>query len=157
MKTYAQFVALPCAAIVFAFALANPAHAQQIHKWTDENGQVHFGTTPPPKQKTETVRIRNTEVTPVPGATSAAAPVATENADGTQKTAAQMQADEQQQAQLKSYCTNVRQRLTALTSRGRVVEQNPDGSRQALGQDAVASKLAAAQADEVRYCAPNNL
>ncbi len=157
MKTYAQFVAVPFAALLIMTAIANQAHAQQIHKWTDENGQVHFGTTPPPKQKTETVRIRNTEVTPVAGATPAAAPVATENADGTKKTAAQMQADEQQQAQLKSYCSNVRQRLTALTGRGRVVEQNPDGSRQALGQEAVASKLAAAQADEARYCTPNNL
>jgi Domain of unknown function (DUF4124) len=157
MKPYTQLAALPLAVLIFGATFAVTAHAQQIHKWTDENGQIHFGTTPPPKQKTETVRIRNTDVTPVAGASAPAAAVATENADGTKKTAAQMQADEQQQAQLKSYCSNVRQRLTALTSRGRVVEQNPDGSRQALGQEAVASKLAAAQADEARYCTPNSL
>jgi len=156
MKTTTQFAAFSIAALIFAFAVAESAQAQQIHKWTDENGQVHFGSTPPPKQQTETVKIRSTEVTPVAGADADAEPVSTENADGTQKTAEQIEADRQQLAQLKSYCSNVRQRLTALTGRGRVVEQNPDGSRQALGQEAIAARLAAAQAEEARYCTPNN-
>jgi len=153
MKTPTQLAVLPLAVLFFAVVIAESAQAQQIHKWTDENGQVHFATTPPPKQKTETVKIRSTEVTPVPGAASTTAAVSTENVDGSEKTAAQIQADQQQQAQLKSFCSNVQQRLTALTGRGRVVEQNPDGSRQALGQEEVAAKLAVAQADAARYCA----
>lgn len=155
MKITTQFAVLPLAVLIFSAVISDSAQSQQIHKWTDENGQIHYGTTPPPKQKTETVKIRRTDVTPIAG-TPAADPVSTENADSKQKTPAQIQADEQQQAQLKSYCSNVRQRLTALTGRGRVVEQNPDGSRQALGQEAVAAKLAAAQADEARYCTANN-
>ena len=32
----------------------------QVYKWTDENGNVHFGTQPPPGQQEE-VKIRNTK------------------------------------------------------------------------------------------------
>lgn len=35
-------------ATLFSICLAAPAGAQQLYKWTDENGTVHFTDSPPP-------------------------------------------------------------------------------------------------------------
>ncbi|MDJ0710233.1 MAG: DUF4124 domain-containing protein [Woeseiaceae bacterium] len=37
-------------------AIGTAAHAE-VYKWVDEDGNVHFTDTPPPKQKTEEVKI----------------------------------------------------------------------------------------------------
>ncbi len=37
-------------------AACAPATAQQIQKWTDANGRVHYGERPPPGQQTEAVQ-----------------------------------------------------------------------------------------------------
>ncbi len=45
--------------ILAAFLVCTvPAHAE-VYKWVDENGNVHFTDTPPPKQETEEVKIHS--------------------------------------------------------------------------------------------------
>ena len=39
-----------------SLAMTTAAHAE-VYKWVDEDGNVHFTDTPPPKQKTEEVKI----------------------------------------------------------------------------------------------------
>ena len=34
-----------------------PMHAQQIHKWTDEDGNVHYGTVPPTETPSDVVTV----------------------------------------------------------------------------------------------------
>ena len=48
-----KLLALTLAAFL---AMTTVAHAE-VYKWVDEDGNVHFTDTPPPKQKTEEVRI----------------------------------------------------------------------------------------------------
>lgn len=42
-----------------------PAANAEVYKWVDEDGNVHFADTPPPKQKTEEVKIQRA-ATPTP-------------------------------------------------------------------------------------------
>ena len=45
-------------ALILAASLAMTAVAHaEVYKWIDEDGNVHFSDTPPPKQETEEVRI----------------------------------------------------------------------------------------------------
>ncbi len=47
------------ALILGAFlAMSTAAHAE-VYKWVDEDGNVHFTDTPPPKQETEEVKIHS--------------------------------------------------------------------------------------------------
>ncbi len=41
-----------------SLAMTTAAHAE-VYKWVDEDGNVHFTDTPPPKQKTEEVKIHS--------------------------------------------------------------------------------------------------
>ncbi|MBI5784615.1 MAG: DUF4124 domain-containing protein [Rhodocyclales bacterium] len=42
--------------------LADPAGAEGVYKWVDAQGRTHFGSTPPPGQKTE--RLNSQTATP---------------------------------------------------------------------------------------------
>ncbi len=42
--------------VLLSLALAGVANAE-VYKWVDEDGNVHFTDTPPPKQETEEVKI----------------------------------------------------------------------------------------------------
>jgi hypothetical protein len=48
--------------LILLTALSFPAFAE-VYKWTDENGNVHFGSQPPPGKKEE-VKIRDTRSSP---------------------------------------------------------------------------------------------
>ncbi len=56
MKTLLLLVCLMFAGLPFAYA--------EVYKWVDEDGNVHFTDTPPPKQKIEEVKIQRA-ATPV--------------------------------------------------------------------------------------------
>jgi hypothetical protein len=157
---YPEVARMRLNSVVFAavFGLvALSAQAQQVYKWTDENGQVHFSSTPPPKQKVQEVKIRNSQSTPVAPADAAATPAAANAATaGTASSAEQQQAQAQRSAQLKTYCDSINARIATLSRGGaRVVEEGPDGSRQALNTADVTARLQAAQADQARYCSAN--
>ena len=46
--------------LVLLLATLSFSAVAQVYKWTDESGNVHFGTQPPPGQQEE-VKIRNTK------------------------------------------------------------------------------------------------
>ena len=48
----------PLALLVFVFLASASAAKAEVYKWVDEDGNVHFTDTPPPKQETEEVRIQ---------------------------------------------------------------------------------------------------
>ena len=144
--------------LVFSIAAASfcaPAiSAGKIFKWTDANGQVHFDASPPPGQVTEKVRIHKGVDAPpaAPVATAAAAtdPNAAQNPGKPVLTPAQ-------RAELTTYCSAIRERITVLKQGGRVVEKAPDGSSLALNADAITEKLKTDENNVKSYCAANGL
>ena len=70
---------LPLVVLFVLFSL--DAHAQNIVKWVDDNGVVHFGTAPPPgRTEVEAVEIQKTNSLAVPSNTSEVAQNATASA-----------------------------------------------------------------------------
>lgn len=53
-------------ALLISALLASPLTLAQVYKWTDENGQVHFSSTPPPQQAIEPVDVRLNYDAPAP-------------------------------------------------------------------------------------------
>ena len=74
-----KILLMPLVVLFVLFSL--DAHAQNIVKWVDENGVVHFGTAPPPgRTEVEEIRIQKTNSIAVPSNTSEVAQQATSSA-----------------------------------------------------------------------------
>lgn len=147
-----RIAALVLVVLTAAAGFSAPANAAaKIYKWTDANGQVHFDSSPPPGQATEKVRIQKGVDAPPP-APDAAAPV-----DDKAQNSAKPVLTPAQRAELSTYCGAIRERITVLKQGGNVVERNPDGTNQALGADAIASKVAADESSLKTYCTANGL
>lgn len=126
--------------------------AQKVYKWTDENGQVHFDASPPPGTKTEELRIRSEASTPPPADPAAAAATTASSEDGTPKPEMTPEAKEK----LTKYCTELRANIALLRSQGgRIVEENPDGTRNPLGAPQIAERLQGSLNNEQQYCTSN--
>lgn len=122
--------------------------AQKVYKWTDENGQVHFDASPPPGKKTEQVRLRTGASAPPPADVAATA-APTSNEDGTPKPEMTPEA----KVKLTKYCTDLRANIALLRNQGgRIVEENPDGTRNALGAPEIAERLQGSVNNETKYC-----
>lgn len=65
MKTFLLLVCLVFAGLPLANA--------EVYKWVDEDGNIHFTDTPPPKQKTEEVKIQRAATPTAPTAGSVTA------------------------------------------------------------------------------------
>ena len=60
-------VSNPWLAALLFFSLSPAAQAGEIFRWTDENGQVHFGSSPPGGEtKTQTVEVKGASRVPEP-------------------------------------------------------------------------------------------
>ena len=126
--------------------------AGKIYKWTDANGQVHFDSSPPPGQATEKVRIQKSVEAPSTASTNAVKP-ASANSSGGEKIAM----SPEQRAELTTYCTAMRERLTAFRQGGLVIEKELDGQSVALDADAIAQKLSADEESVKTYCTANGI
>lgn len=58
-------------ALLLSLFLAAPAWSAGVYRWTDADGNVHFGDEPPAQRKAETVELKYNEMgsTPVPPGT----------------------------------------------------------------------------------------
>jgi hypothetical protein len=142
-------VFLTCMAALLPGVIGGNAVADEIYRWTDENGVVHFGDRPPEGQKTQTIVIpeaqRAGDARPYPspddtqpGNDSSAANAP--NAPGEEEAAPLSLAD-QRRAQLATdrkdkretreemerMCAQHRKRLTQMEPARRVFYTNEDG------------------------------
>ena len=125
--------------------------AQKVYKWTDENGQVHFDASPPAGKKIEELRLRTGASTPPPADPATTAPAAATE-DATPKPEMTPEA----KVKLTKYCTDLRANIALLRNQGgRIVEENPDGTRNALGAPEIAERLQGSLSSEQQYCSSN--
>jgi hypothetical protein len=57
-KDLPHFLPLFLLAICLSYIVLTPLYAQQIYKWTDENGSVHYSDRPDPDAQTEQIVIK---------------------------------------------------------------------------------------------------
>ena len=120
--------------------------AGTIHKWVDENGNVHYSDAPPVSARTENVRVQSK-----PSNTGKALPRLNSSADP-QQAAAGSTNDKQKQEQAKMVCENARQDLQVISATTRVRLKEPDGSSRFLTPEEIADRKAQAEADVKKYC-----
>lgn len=107
---------LCCAALL---SLGAAAHAATIYKWTDVQGHTHFGSQPPADYQAEVVTTKSFKL-PAPAVrqTQEPSPAQSSQAEIDQQVRTQVA---QQQAELRTYCTNLRTNLAQLKNNPRLL------------------------------------
>lgn len=128
------------------FCLFPAVAAAEIYKWVDEQGQVHYGQSPPADQQAETVKGP-------PGVdTEGARKALQERRDKlkeldeqrAERKKAAMEAEQQAQAR-KERCNAARESLAQLRTQNRVQYINEDGERAFLSEEQRQQRLDEAQ------------
>jgi hypothetical protein len=139
---------------MFALVLiTNPASAK-IYKWVDENGNVQFSQSPPPKGKAVEVKPRYTPVSEEDAKSRLEAlrskdKSARESDNLAEKEAADGDAYE---ARKKENCAAARQNLKLLNSAGQISAKGSDGKPFYLDEDARAKKREQTNAQIAEFC-----
>ena len=135
--------------------ITNPASAK-IYKWVDENGNVQFSQSPPPKGKGKAVEVKP-RYNPVSDEAAKSRLDAMrsrdkntrENENLAEKETADGAAYE---ARKKENCTTARKNLKILNSAGQVQAKGSDGKPFYLDDDAKAKKLEQTNAQIAEFC-----
>lgn len=135
-------------------AAAASAAAEDIYKWTDDDGHVHFGSQPPAGAKARKMAPAGSE--PPPAATPAPAPnwqqrLGQSNVRQLEKRKKEEQ-DESNRQQLNQRCAAAQQSLDTLTHGGGVYRVNAQGEREFLSDEQRQAAIAAANQRVAAYC-----
>lgn len=141
MNRHMILLALACVAVT-----ATAADKQQVYKWTDANGVVHFSDAPPP-QDTKNVQALHL----AGGTTTTSAPAAADNPNGAAApaTANGAPVNTTDEAAL---CKQSRANLELLQGKTAVGIAGADGKPQALDDAAREGQIANAKLAISRYC-----
>jgi len=146
MKSKLLLLTLLCAAAT--------ASAEQVYKWTDAAGVVHYSDAPPPKdtQNVQTVRVRGSDrphAVPMTDAPEADKQPADASAQGAPQGTSGNSADAAEKAKA---CQAARNNLEVLQSKFPVAVTGGDGKQQALDDKSRQAQIAATNAQIVLYC-----
>jgi len=133
---------------VFLVLLASMSlNAGSIHKWVDEEGNVHYGDSPPVSAKTEGVRVQSAPSNPG----KALPRLSTEQADDT---GGDGSADSENVSddQAQSLCDSARNDLEIINTSSNIQLKQADGSTRYLSADEINQRRAKSQAEVDRYC-----
>ncbi|MCP4331094.1 MAG: DUF4124 domain-containing protein [Gammaproteobacteria bacterium] len=136
--------------IYLILVVSTSLHAGTIHKWVDENGNVHYGDTPPISTKSENVKVQS-----APNNPGKALPrLSTEQADDPAGASGDGSADPEEVSdeQAQALCENARNDLNIINTSTNIQLKQVDGSRRYLSADEVEQRRVSSQAQVDRYC-----
>ena len=137
---------------IFLTLLASMSlHAGSIHKWVDEEGNVHYGDSPPAKVKTEGVRVQSAPSNPgkaLPRLSTSG----TENTNATTSTGSPAEDAEVPEDQAKIACDNAREDLRIIGNSSRIKLRMADGSTRYMTTEEIEERKTQAEADVERFC-----
>lgn len=138
----------PAALLVLACAAASAwsADKQQVYKWTDANGVVHFSDAPPPSE------TKNVQALHLVGGTTAAAPAAAADEKPKDPAAPPGTATTGAPADSSELCKQSRANLELLQSKTPVGIAGADGKAAPLDDQARESQIANAKLAIAHYC-----
>lgn len=145
-------------ALVIAAASLSNATADEVYKWKDKNGVVHYGEFEPPNRKSTTIETPSSKPAPgegeseTDGTPSETTPKESElnqkkkklenmNEDRAKKKDAKAKSDDQAKA-MEQRCNALKSRLAVLERGGRMSEGRPDGKVHYLTDDEVKGRIA---------------
>jgi len=134
------------------------AVAGDVYKWTDQDGNVHYGAQPE-SSNAQTLNIKVTPSTPSNNEKDEAesgTAAGTDESDGTPSTdsqsASQADIDAKNAEISKKNCEVIKKRLAAIQRGGRLYEMDDNGERQYWDDKTRTSKLDQAQSDVKKWC-----
>ena len=130
-----------CVLLALAFGAAS---ADQVYKWVDKDGRVHFSQTPPPGAATGVRSMQVNAPPPDPTGQQNAQNLQQEISDKNQKAEdAQKQADQeaQKKAQQQKACDGLRERMQVLQSSGRAATVDAKGNMSYISDEDRAKQI----------------
>ena len=135
---------------VFLILLASMSlNAGSIHKWVDEEGNVHYGDSPPVSAKTEGVRVQGAPSNPgkaLPRLGSQESSAAGSSTD------AAANGDQVPEDQAKLACDAAQEDLRVIGSSNRIKLKSADGSTRFMTTEEIEERKTQAEADVERFC-----
>lgn len=136
---------------VFLILLASMSlNAGSIHKWVDEEGNVHYGDSPPVSAKTEGVRVQSAPSNPGKKLPRLGTPdnSASSGGSGTD-TAAN---DEVPEDQARIACDKAQEDMRVISKSDRIKLRSSDGSTRYMTTEEIEERRTQAQSDIERFC-----
>jgi hypothetical protein len=135
--------------IYLILAISTSLNAGSIQKWTDENGNVHYGDVPPVTTKSENVRVQSAPSNP-----GKALPRLDSSDDSDQAAGGNDEDNKQEvsEEEASKNCASARADLDVINNSIRIKLQEPDGNVRYLNESEIAERKAAAQAQVSRFC-----
>ncbi len=135
--------------------LGTCVHASGIQKWVDDNGQVHYGDSPPAKAATETIRISRPPSNPGKSLPRLGSQQDDEDApqapDDEQPQSAESEA-ETPSDQAAEFCQQARNDLRVINTSKRIRLQATDGTSRYMTTEEREERRTQAEQDIERYC-----
>ena len=133
--------------------VAGFASAQQIYKWKDANGVIHFSQTPP-ANGTHYTKMQLANQLDVSSGTSAPPNTESERAPETPvaRPAASGGTQPDTPSNRAELCKQLSSNVALLQSKQPVVSDGSDGKQQVMSDNAREQQLATARAQQVQYC-----
>jgi len=131
--------------------------AGKIYKWTDSEGNIHYGERPPTNQAKQ---IKVPKAPPYSGKPAAKPGSQTDarktlldafDKERTDKAEATAKSDKEKAIQDKN-CSNARKRVASLNIGGRIYNITEEGERTYLNDDEIKNRLADAQKAVEKWC-----
>lgn len=126
-----RFLIAAAAALLFAFVTT--VLADQVYRWVDEQGHVHYSQSPPPGMATKAQTVQVTTKPADPDAVQRSQDLqAAQQAAGDKaqnSAASQAQQDQQKKSQQQKLCDDMKARLALYQQSGRVFTVDAQGNR----------------------------
>ena len=133
--------------LVLALALSTSLNAGAIHKWVDDNGNVHYSDSPPTKSKSENIRVQSAPSDPGKALPRLNTP------DASSQAAAGAGNEQEVSAERASrICASAKADLDVISNSDRIKLQTADGSVRYLSDEEIAERKATSQAEVDRFC-----
>ncbi len=136
--------------ICLILVVSTSLHAGTIHKWVDENGNVHYGDAPPASTKSESISVQSAPSNPG----KALPRLSTEQADGATGAGGDAAADPEEVSdeQAQSICESAQNDLNIINTNTNIQLKQADGTTRPLSPDEIDQRRAKSQAEVDRYC-----
>lgn len=137
---------------VFLILLASMSlKAGSIHKWVDEEGNVHYGDSPPVSAKTEGVRVQGAPSNPGKALPRLGSPETSTSAAGGSTDAA-ASGEQVPEDQAKLACEAAQEDLRVIGNSSRIKLRSADGSTRFMTTEEIEERRTQAEADVERFC-----
>ena len=137
--------------MLLALLVAVPLQAGTIKKWVDEEGNVHYGDSPPISAKTENVRVLSAPTNPGKALPRLSSPGTGENAGGGASGGAagdgKVPTD-----QAKIACDKAREDLEVISRSSRIKLRSADGTERYMSTEEIEERRALAEEDIKQFC-----